>query len=304
MIRRASRNTVLLLGATCVVLGARALRWGFHGHEISGRAAATRLPEDMPAFFRNATEQLSYLNPEPDRWRGDVLRELGEAFRYDHYIDIEIVPDSALLARDRWQYLAMLSRNGVGNPPRDAGILPFHTVELYQRLLVEWRLWRRETDPTKKSWIEQRILNDAGTLGHYVTDGANPHHTTVHHDRWADGYPNPRGFTTLPGFHSRFETAFVETHVVTEELLPHITTPRLLDDVRAEVLAHVRRSHARLERLYELDKIEAFGPNTQRREHEEFAIERLAAGVNMLRDLWWTAWVQSGTEERRQPGGR
>ena len=39
------------------------------GHRITGEVAARRVPEAMPAFFRNATQQLAYLNPEPDRWR-------------------------------------------------------------------------------------------------------------------------------------------------------------------------------------------------------------------------------------------
>ena len=55
----------------------------------------------------------------------------------------------------------MLSRAGINNPPRDAGLLPFHIVELYQRLLVEWQLWRAESTPEKKRWIEQRILSSA-----------------------------------------------------------------------------------------------------------------------------------------------
>jgi hypothetical protein len=287
-----------------VLLGASTVRWGYHGHEIAGRAAGTRLPEAMPSFFRAATEQLAYLNPEPDRWRGERNRELGEAFRYDHYIDIEIIPPAALGARDRWEYIAALTKAGIANPPRDAGLLPLHIVELYQRLLVEWRLWRNERDPAKRRWIEQRIINDAGTLGHYVTDGANPHHTSVHHDRWAEGYANPRGFTTERGFHARFETAFVESHISTGELLPYIVArPRLLGDVRAEVMAFLMRSHARLTRLYELDQTEPFGPATRNPEHESFAIERLVAGANMLRDLWWTAWIRSGEEEQRSVGG-
>jgi hypothetical protein len=301
------RRVLFIVASITVTAGALpdpSLRWGFHGHEISGRAAALRMPDEMPAFFRHATDQLAYLNPEPDRWRGERLRELGEAFRYDHYIDLEVLPPGALEVRDRWEYLAALARAGITNPPRDAGLLPFHIVELYQRLLVEWRLWRNARAPAERRWIEQRIINDAGSLGHYVTDGANPHHTSVHHDRWAEGYPNPRGFTTERGFHARFETAFVETHIVTGELLPHLSSrPRLLGDARTEVMAFLLRSHGRLIRLYELDRIESFGPETRADEHEQFAIERLVAGANMLRDLWWTAWIRSGEAEPRPSGG-
>jgi hypothetical protein len=274
--------------------GGVALRWGLHGHEIAGRAAATGLPADMPAFFREATEQLAYLNPEPDRWRGDGFRELSEAKRYDHYIDLEIIPPNLLDLPDRFQYLMALKDSGIANPARDAGLISFRIVELYQRLIVEWQLWRRETDPAKRAMIEQRIINDAGILGHYVTDGSNPHHTSVHHNGWARGYPNPRGFTTEPGFHSRFESQYVERNVRTHDLLPHvIAQPRLIDEPRADVLNYLLHSHSRLERLYELDLEERWGANTRGAAHREFAVERLAAGANMLRDLWWSAWVQS-----------
>jgi hypothetical protein len=294
---------VLLLGATAAVSGgATALRWGFHGHEIAGRAAATNLPLMMPAFFRSATDHLAYLNPEPDRWRGEGFREVNEAMRYDHYIDFEVIPDSVLALGDRFQYLYALQKIGLANPARDAGLLPFRIVEMYQRLVVEWRLWRAEENPARRRMIEQRILNDAGILGHYVTDGANPHHTSVHHNRWAEGYPNPRNFTTEPGFHSRFESQYVEANVRVADLVPHMTArPRELTQVRAEVLAYLHRSHARLERLYELDQAERWGRETQGAAHREFAVERLVAGANMLRDIWWSAYVESARPEPQRP---
>lgn len=285
---------VSVVVAAVVLAGwSAAARWGFHGHEIAGRAAATDLPAEMPAFFREATEQLAYLNPEPDRWRGDGFRELNEAKRYDHYIDFELVPDSVRAAPDRFQYLIALQKLGLENPAREAGLLPFRIVELYQSLVVEWRLWRAAEDPARRQWIEQRIINDAGILGHYVTDGANPHHTTVHHDGWRADWPNPRNFTMERGFHSRFESQFVEARIRTADLLPHVRAPRRLENVRDDVLAYLLESHSHLERLYELDQVERFGRETQGAEHRDFAVARLAAGANMLRDLWWTAWLAS-----------
>lgn len=274
-----------------------AVRWGLHGHEIAGRAAATSLSAELPQFFRDATEQLAYLNPEPDRWRGDGFAALNEAKRYDHYVDFEVIDPAILDAADRFHYLSALQSAGLSNPAREAGLLPFRILELYQSLVVEWRLWRREQNAVRRAFIEQRIINDAGILGHYVTDGSNPHHTTVHHDGWRTDYPNPRGFTTERGFHSRFESRFVEANVTLEHLLPHIQeTPRTVHDVRAGILEFLWASHGRLERLYELDQIEPFSAATEGAAHREFAVERLAAGANMLRDLWWSAWVESGTE--------
>ncbi|HEX2168456.1 MAG TPA: hypothetical protein VHG09_14575 [Longimicrobiales bacterium] len=291
----------LLTGAGFMFHDDAAARWGLHGHEISGRAAATNLPAGLPEFFRRSTEHLAYLNPEPDRWRGDNARELNEAMRYDHYVDFEVIPEEVLGATDRFQYLMALQDAGLSNPARDAGLLPFRIVELYQRLVIEWRLWRAETDPAKRRMIEDRIINDAGILGHYVTDAANPHHTSVHHNRWAEGYANPRGFTTEPGFHSRFESQYVGANITAADLVPHMNArPRTLSDIRIEVMAHLQRTHSRLERLYELDQQERWTAETSGPEHREFAIERLVAGANMLRDVWWSAWVESSRPEPEQ----
>jgi hypothetical protein len=284
----------LLSGAAFVMPDDTGVLWGLYGHEIAGRAAATALPTELPAFFRTATDQLAYLNAEPDRWRGDGFRELNEAMRYDHYVDFEVIPEEVLGASDRFQYLMQLQDAGLSSPARDAGLLPFRIVEMYQNLVVEWRLWRGETDPARRRMIEARIMNDAGILGHYVTDGANPHHTSVHHNGWAEGYPNPRGFTTEPGFHSRFESQYVGANIRAADLVPHMNPrPRTLTGVRIEVMAHLQRSHARLERLYELDQVERWSTATGGAAHREFAIERLVAGANMLRDLWWSAWIES-----------
>jgi hypothetical protein len=271
-----------------------ALSWGEHGHRISGRAAATNLPQEMPAFFRTATAQLEYLNPEPDRWRERSLSEMNEAFRYDHYIDLEVVPAPALNAHDRYTYLGQLYKAGVKEPAKDAGLLPFHILEMYQRMLTEFRLWRRTSEPQTRQWIEQRIINDAGLLGHYVTDGANPHHTTVHHNGWASGYPNPNGYTTDNTFHTRFETQYVESHINVGDLIPQLSpAPRLLADTRGEVLKYLQSSNALVERLYRLDKEQKFDNHTTSESHKSFAVERLVAGASMLRNLWWTAWTKS-----------
>jgi hypothetical protein len=276
-----------------VVAGGPPVRWGDHGHRISGRVAAERLPPGMPAFFRSAAGELEYLNPEPDRWRGDSLPEMRGAYRYDHFIDLELLPAGVLERADRFGYLAALQREGV---PVDAGLLPYRIVELHQRLTTEFGRWRASKDAREREWIERRIIQDAGILGHYVADGANPHHTSVHHNGWADGYANPRGFTTDRTFHRRFESEFVAARVATADVLREAGAPaREIVDVRAETIAYLLRSHDQLERLYQLDRESAFGPGNRSEAHRRFATERLAAGALMLRDLWWSAWQNSGS---------
>lgn len=297
-ITRACVVTLSLLAIMTALLlqpdGARA--WGDSGHKMTGRAAATDLPKEMPKFFRNSGAQLEYLNPEPDRWRSRVLVEMNEAYSIDHFVDIEMVPPAAFDAKDRFAYLTAVYEGGV-KKPEDAGALHFHMLELYQRLRTEFNLWRNAKDKQTRAWIEQRIINDAGTLGHYVADGANPHHTTVHYNGWNKAYPNPNNYTTENTFHRRFETDFVNAHIRLSDLLPRINkTPRTLDNPRAEIMKYLRHSNSQVTRLYEIEKRNIYNDKTTAPENKEFAVERLVAGVQMLRDLWWTAWVRSETQ--------
>lgn len=293
---KVARACALMLPLTCVVLvSATSLpRWGRAGHEIAGLAAVTSLPSEMPEFFRAAARQLGWLNYEPDRWREGRFREMDQGFQYDHYIDGEIIPTEALAAGDRFTYLGILQRAGLSQPARDAGILPFRILELQGRLTTAFKRWREEQDPVVRAWIEQRIINDAGVLGHYVADAANPHHTTVHFNGWADGWHNPNGYTTDRTFHGRFEGEFVGANVRIEDVRPHVGEARFLDDVREEVFAHIERAHRELERLYQLEQQERFSRTTTSPAHKAFAVERLADGARMLGSLWWTAWVRSG----------
>lgn len=253
----------------------------------------------MPDFFRGAEGRLAYLNPEPDRWRDRDLGEMNEAFRYDHYIDLENVVhvEGALEAGNRWEYLRLLRESGLERPEQLGGFLPFRIVELYQRLVTEWRLWHESEDPEERRWIEARILDDAGILGHYVTDASQPHHTTIHFNGWAEGVVNPEGFGAERDFHSRFESDFVEAHVGLPDVLPRVRRQeiRRLDDVRSAVMDHIMKAHRQVPTLYRLDRdvrFDAAGPD---RRTVDFAAERLADGAAMLRDIWWTAW-QTGRD--------
>ena len=69
----------------------------------------------------------------------------------------------------------------------------------------------REPDLAKQAWYradrerrEQLILRDIGVMGHYVGDGSQPHHTSIHYNGWGD-YPNPEGFTNSRRTHGLFE---------------------------------------------------------------------------------------------------
>ena len=263
-------------------------RWGAVGHMLIGAAAATALPADMPAFFRASADQLAYLDPEPDRWRNHADTAMDDAFAYDHYIDLERVSANALAAHDRFDYLDTLRQSSVN--AKGAGLLPFRIEELTERLRVEFRLWRATPDPRTRGWVEQRIVNDAGILGHYVADGSNPHHTTIHYDGWVGD--NPHGYPTAHGFHARFEAIYVQSHFKQGDITV-TATPRVIAALRPGILDYLKESNSKVTQLYELDKRAPFDSSTTDPEDRRFAAERLTAGATMLRDLWWTAWVTS-----------
>ena len=275
-----------------------------------GLAAAQTLPSEMPAFFRNASQQLSYLNPEPDRWKDRAETTLDPALNGgsspEHYMDMDFVSpavlSAALAAPNRFAFADTLKLAGA--PVSTVGLLPFMMLEMAQRLRGDFRLWRIAPDSTIRAFIEQRIIDDAGILGHYVADGSNPHHTTKHHNGWVGG--NPKGYTSDNRFHSRFESAYVQGQIKLPDILGGMNRePKVFPNLRTAIIAYMNTSFAQLDRLYEIDKATPFQAETSTAEQKAFASARLAAGAEMLRDIWWTAWVTSGQPvviPRRSPG--
>ncbi len=271
--------------------------WGGDGHHMAARAAVETLPEGVPGFFNGAVEELVWLNPEPDRWRDRRFPAMDEMWRYDHYIDLENIPDPAILTEstDRWDFVQKLVLAGVEDPQVAVGFAPFAVLELHQRLTSGFARWRSEEDPRIRGYLENRIIQDAGLLGHFVTDLSQPHHSTIHFNGWdEEKAPNPEGFTTDRGFHARFESAFVRTHV----RFPHVRSrmeqePRVFPDTRLAVLSYVQATNLQVEPLYRIDRDHGFGPDTPHPVAFDFAVDRIVAGAIMLRDLWWSAWVES-----------
>ncbi len=292
----------IALAVAALLVPSSIFAWGAKGHRIVGSAASAALPDAMPSFFRASAEQLAYLNPEPDRWKARAERDLDPAldgaFNADHFLDMELatpaVLRAALAAPHRYAYIDTLRAANVDAVKM--GFLPFAMLELTQRVRQQFRMWRSAPDSATRAWIEARIINDAGVLGHYVADASNPAHTTIHFNGWAG--VNPNGYATDRAFHGRFETAYVQAHIELRDVMPLVATePRVLRDVRGAIIAYITRSNAEVDRLYALDKADAWGIDTKSTVNKAFAAERLADGARMLRDLWWTAWVTSAGSE-------
>lgn len=277
------------------------LAWGNEGHRMVNRLAAESLPPDMPAFMHTETaiEEIEYLGPEPDRWRSPAEPELNAAQAPDHFIDLELADVIQPIPRRRYDFIAAAYAAGLTHPvqasalqPSRIGFQPYITNEVWERLKSAMREYRGLSAKHQDSRpVEAAILFYAGWLGHYVGDGSQPLHTTVHYNGWANKQ-NPNGYTTEHKIHEQFETAFVAANIKESDLKPLVAAVHPIGDEFDDYMAYLRHSNSLVERVYQLDKLHGFeGAGTP--EARQFTAERLAAGASMLRDLIYAAWVQS-----------
>jgi len=273
--------------------------WQPKSHEVATRVAVRSLPQDVPAFFRDAAEELCYLVNEPDRWRpgGHVLEALESP---NHWFFLERVQGS--LPRTRYEFLLRFTLASEGKlTPSDLGTALYAMAEYSEMLTESFRLWRKAPDSTDverrlKRQMEANIVHTAGVLAHYITDTAQPMHVSVHIAGWAPGPPNPQGYEGKD-LHQRFEgfaDELISKGTIEEgDIRKYLGKPKLLGDWVEEAEKHIRRNHKYLEQVYELDRRSTFRAAEVPVEAQVFTAERLAAGAEMLRDVWYSAWRKS-----------
>ena len=99
------------------------------------------------------------------------------------------------------------------------------------------------------------------------------------------------GFVALGGLDG-FEADFVDRAATPKSFLSLVNPPERVTDTFASYQKYLWASNAFVEKVYQLDKEKALdGAGTP--ESVRFLNERLAAGSQMLVDLWYTAWLES-----------
>jgi hypothetical protein len=272
--------------------------WGNEGHMYVNRVAAERLPPDVPAFLRSAVSELAYLGPEPDRWREGADPALKSAQEPDHYIDLERIAWMDRLPEGRYEFYQKLYEKRAqtkDNPddylPERVGLQPYIVMEIFGRLKSAFREYRQVQDRHQPTdFIEHKIVFYAGWLGHYVADGSQPLHTTIHYNGWVGA--NPKGYVTRGGIHAEFETAYVSRNIAVTDFANLVHTPEHIADPFSSYMQYLRSSNKLVERVYELDKAGGFRDAGSRGAFD-FTTQRLAAGSQMLVNLWYTAWLDS-----------
>jgi hypothetical protein len=304
---RASKGAALVgLFVSCALLSAPAFGWGLGGHTIVGQAAMAHLPDGLPSFLSAAAakEEIIYLQAEEDRLKLGEPDELAwtREWTTDHYIDMGddgkvggVLSMSALPAT-RDEFIQALEH---AKAPIDAyrvGFLPYAILEGYEQVRTDFALWRLAPAGDKDERARLAI-HDIGVFAHFVGDGSQPLHVTVHYNGWGD-FPNPNGYTESKTTHADFEGAFVDKFVPLAEVQPLVGPARVLSTIPlAEIEAYLLATDGQVAPFYDLEKAGGFvlsdSSSAAHRRAVQFTAVRLAAGSQMLVSLILTAWQTS-----------
>jgi hypothetical protein len=274
-------------------------------------------------FLKAQEAYIGHLGTIPDTWRGytEPFLRISEDANHGWYTEqFDFIPDpprsrTEFVLRVYDQYLKVKAKD----PDRAkliniryTGTQAYSIMEGYERMKSAMRLYRAIDDPQQSSatlattlaaisplykdpaQVKQMLANDIafymGWVGHYVADAAQPLHNSMHHDGWSG--PNPKGYTRDTAVHGRFESRYVD---LIETTAPDVVKymrkdARHLDDVWKAVLDHSLEARESVEDVYRADLRGFKKDDTEAR---ELVYKRLAAGAGFLRDLTYTAWIES-----------
>jgi hypothetical protein len=277
--------------------------WGEVGHMMISRAGAESLPSSVPAFLRTpeAVMEIARLGPEPDN-----LKDAGTSEDRDadtgHYLDIGDdgtiagVPLNAL-PPTREAYDTALRAGG--SDEYKMGYLPYSIVDGFEVVRKDFAYWRADdymaqhaTDAAARTYFaglrtlrETLTVRDIGWWSHFVGDGSQPLHVTLHFNGW-DKYPGSQGL------HSKFESDYVDRNVDQKTVLAHMKPPVACNcTIEAETARYLAATNAQVIPTYTLFSQGAFASRTDA--GVNFTADRLAAGADELRNLIVEAWRQS-----------
>jgi hypothetical protein len=311
--------------AALLVIPAPAFAWGAVGHRMINNAAVRSLPPNVPGFVSapDALAEITALAPEADRLR-DGGAMYAKDFGPEHFLDAEddgtiagVVPILQLPA-SREAYDTALRRgrpvNGAEPDQYSAGALPYAIADGYAQVEEDFAIWRidaygeqhaasagdRAAFAADRKLREVLTVRDIGYFGHFVGDGSQPLHVTVHYNGWGK-YPNPNNYSQSNKIHSKFETAFVTQYETVDTVLPLVGpyTPNVAP-ILTRVGTYLTATDSHVADVYKFEAAGAFDAATP--QAKSFTAERLAAGARMLRDLIADAYANSADLKIGYPG--
>lgn len=258
--------------------------WWVIGHATITEAAAAKLPDDIPTFYRNAGKHLAHFAGDPDRWKNRTTPTLRAAEEGNHFLDLEDLEGKALPMSSRFLGAKLVYE--LKKEPNKVGTLPYAIQEGFEKLACAFYDYRHE--PNNEA-IRMKCLVYGGALAHYTTDAVMPLHTTRNYD----GIVQPDGKPAIQkGIHAKID-AFPEKFKLTADEMCRGLEANPPEDVWVRSMKVIEESHTHIEKCYELDKQKAFETPTD--ESRAFILARCRAGAQFTLDVWTAAWKKSAT---------
>jgi hypothetical protein len=313
------------LGAFTFNLGA----WDYEGHHAINELALASLPREFGGFTLTPVmkRRIEFLGGEPDRWRNMGDLPLKHFNSPDHYIDLEdlklygLSPETLPLMR--YDFAAEIVKARAAHPDRfppidpakDAdhtreldGFLPWAITEYYGKLKSCFSYLKTFQKyggtPEEIANAQANVIYAMGVMGHYVGDGSQPLHTTVHFNGWIGD--NPHGYTTSLKFHAWIDggyfraTGGTKAQTLLGRIRPaeRIAKAETPDGVFRAVVAYLVEQNKLVEPLYELEKEgKLTGEGDQGLAGRPFLEGQLVKAGQKLGDIWYTAWLEAPEDQ-------
>jgi len=197
------------------------------------------------------------------------------------------------------------------DPDKDAdhtrelnGFLPWAITEYYEKLKSDFStlkaLQQYGGTPEEIANAQADIVYVMGVMGHFVGDGSQPLHTTVHYNGWVGD--NPKRYTTRQTFHAWIDGGYFrktggikfETLVGRIQPAAHIANAGEPDGMFRNTMAYLVAQNKCVEPLYEMEKNgQLTGDGDKGMEGVQFLEGQLVKAGQMLGDIWLTAWLDA-----------
>ena len=299
-----------ILALPTLAASTNALAWGAMGHRLIGEVAMQALPPSLPAFLRTpeAAQAVGELAREPDRSKGsgqphDTDLDPGHFVNLDDAGRVRGGPPITGLPATREAYDTAL--HAAGTDMTKSGYLPYNIEDGFEQLTKDFAYWRVETaalktsatDASDRAWIardlklrEALTLRDLGYWSHFIGDGSQPMHVSIHYNGWGD-YPNPHNYTQEK-IHGPFEGPFIHTYVTADMVRADLKPYQpCVGGIAVCTGAYLQATSRWVEPVYALWGAGGFKDGDAR--GRAFAAARVADGASELRDLVVDAWRAS-----------
>lgn len=298
--------------------------WDYEGHHTVNELALASLPKDFGINLTPALKnRIAFLAGEPDRWRNIGDLPLKHFNGPDHYIDLEDLKLFGLTPQTlpimRYDFVADIAKARASHPERFPtidpaknadhtreldGFLPWAITEYYEKLKSDFSSFKafqaHGGTPEEIANAQADIVYVMGVMGHYVGDGSQPLHTTVHFNGWVGD--NPKGYTTKATFHGWIDGGYfkkiggIKVDAIVGKIQPATRIANAGDPeiFFRMVVGYLAEQNKFVEPLYEMEKTgQLSGVGEKGLQARSFIEGQLIKAGQMLGNIWYTAWLEA-----------